>query len=237
MSSRDKCVFIHVGKAGGTYLSAALRVLAKSAGIDMEFTGHQGRITNILRNNPGCRVIFAVRDPLEVFVSGFYSRQRKGAPRHYSEWSRREAEAFARFHTANQLAEALSADDASLKQAATDAMHAIKHLRKNHRFYLQGPHFLRKNKDRILFIFNQASLDDDLNVLYQAYGSNVPDRILNNQRLRHKNPSSIDRHLSRLARQNLVEHYKVDLQIHQTCLSLREEILEKINLRATETSS
>ena len=228
MQPGEKLFFIHVGKSGGTYLGTALRALAKRAEIDIEFTSHQGRITDILRKNPGCKVIFGVRDPLQIFVSGFYSRQRKGAPRYHAEWSEKEATAFATFATANDLAEALSADDPALRRSATDAMQAIKHVRKNLRGYLQGPVFLRQNKDRIFFIFDQASLDDDLRVIYQVYGLKMQGWIKNNQELRHKNPSGIDRHLSRLARQNLVEHYKTDLEIYRTCLAIREEILQQL---------
>lgn len=236
MSPQGKCFFIHVGKAGGTYLGAALRVLAKEAGIDIEFTSHQGRIPGILRDNPGSQVIFSVRDPLEIFVSGFYSRQRKGAPRYHREWTPREAEAFARFSTANELAEALSADDTAVREAAAEGMRAIQHVRKNLRGYLKGPVFLRKHKNRIRFIFNQASLDEDLSFMYRAYGLNVPNKIRDNPRLRHENPSDIDRNLSALARRNLVEHYKVDLKIYRTCLSLREEILGKFKPEAGTAS-
>jgi hypothetical protein len=227
MSSSGEIFFIHVGKAGGTYLGRALRVLAKKAGIEIKFTSHQGRITDILRDNPGAQVIFGVRDPLEIFVSGFYSRQRKGAPKYFSEWSKKEARAFARFDNANQLAEALSSDEPAVRQAAAEGMGAIKHVRQNLRGYLQGSRFLLNNKHRIFFIFNQSSLDDDLSILYRFYGLSVPDRVLNNEALKHRNPPTIDRSLSESARRNLTRHYKKDLEIYQTCLLLREGILKK----------
>jgi hypothetical protein len=228
MQSAGKLFFIHVGKSGGTYLSTALRALAKRADIDIEFTSHQGRITDILGKNPGCKVIFGVRDPLEIFVSGFYSRQRKGAPRYHAEWSEKEARAFETFATANDLAEALSAGEPELRQSAMDAMQAIKHLRKNLRGYLQGPVFLRQNKDRIFFIFDQASLDEDLRLIYEVYGLKLQGWIKNNEGLRHRNPSDIDTHLSELARQNLVEHYKTDLKIYRTSQAIRDEILKDL---------
>lgn len=237
VSPTGKLFFVHVGKTGGTFLGRALRALERRAGIEIEYTRHKGRVPDILRDAPDSQVMFGVRDPLEIFVSGFYSRQRKGAPRYYSEWSEAETTAFETFDTANRLAEALSAEDADLRQSAQDAMKAIKHVRQNLREYLKGSKFLTENKDRIYFIFNQPTLEDDLAELYRNFDAKVPRRILDNESIKHRNPSGIDRTLSDLARANLSEHYGKDLRIHKTCLTLRQEILKRYKEQLAEAAN
>ncbi|MEJ8572348.1 hypothetical protein [Microbaculum marinum] len=220
--------FVHVGKTGGTYLSKGLRMLARQSGIDMEFFSHKRSISYVFANEPDMSAVFGIRDPLEIFVSGFYSRQRKGAPRYNVEWSDEEKEAFARFSTPNELAEAISSEDSETRLAATRAMDSIGHVKKNLHGYLKGPAFLENNKDRIFFIFNQQTLDEDIRRYYSLFGRKVPQKLVGNEDLKHKNPDNLDRRLSDVAIKNLREHYKKDMQIYRKCLNIRREILKKI---------
>ena len=194
----------------------------------MDFVSHTRSLRAIFSDSSDCYVIFGVRDPLEIFVSGFYSRQRKGAPRYHVEWTEEEAEAFGHFETANALAEALSSEDKDLQAAAGKAMESIGHVKKNLKGYLNGRAFLEKHKDSIFFIFKQADLDNDLDILYKMFGKKLPENISEDESLKHKNPGDVDRTISELGMENLRKHYEKDILIYRKCLNLRREILKKI---------
>ena len=111
--------FLHLGKTGGTAIKAALEPHVSEGAYQLELHGHVIRLKNIPRREP---FFFAVRDPVDRYLSGFYSRQRQGAPRYHEPWSPPEKEAFERFETANDLAEAIYAEDrdTSQRRAASD---------------------------------------------------------------------------------------------------------------------
>lgn len=221
-----KLYFIHVGKTGGTYLGSALRVLKRKSGLEINFTGHSGKFRQIVKD-PDALVMFGIRDPLDLFVSGFYSRQRKGAPRYHVEWSDGEAQAFGRFATANQLAEALSSEDADERSAAEDAMAAIKHVNGNLCRYLHGPSVVKNHQDQIFFIFRQSDLDHDLGTLYKICGKSLPKKVTDDENLRHKNPDTIDRTLSETATANLKNHYRKDIRVFNVCMKMHRDTLRR----------
>jgi hypothetical protein len=66
-----------------------------------------------------------LRDPVTRYVSAFNARYRKGRPRYYRPWSDAEKTAFQEFHSPNELARALSADNADTQRSATAAMTSI----------------------------------------------------------------------------------------------------------------
>jgi hypothetical protein len=227
-NTSKKLCWVHIGKTGGTYLSKALRKLSNNVGLDMDFVSHKRTLRAILSGKSEYCVVFSVRDPLQIYVSGFYSRQRKGAPRYNVEWSEEEAEAFGRFSTANELAEALSSEDKERREAALKAMGSIGHVNRNLKGYLNGRAFLEKHKDSIFFIFKQSELDSDLKTFYQLFGKTVPSNITEDEDLKHKNPDDIDRSISELGSKNLREYYEKDILIYRKCLNMRREILKKI---------
>jgi len=217
-----KLYFIHVGKTGGTYLGSALRALKRKSGLEINFTSHAGKFRQIVKD-PDAMVMFGIRDPLAIFVSGFYSRQRKGAPRYHVEWSSGEAEAFGRFSTANQLAEALSSEDGEERSAAQDAMAEIRHVNGNLCRYLQGPNVIKNHQEQVFYIFRQSDLDHDLATLYKLCGKSLPKKVSDNEDLRHKNPASIDRTLSETAVENLKSHYRKDIRLFDVCMKMHRE--------------
>jgi hypothetical protein len=106
--TRPPVHLLHIGKTGGTAIQHALRPLVETGPFSVRLHGHAMTLRQI---PPGERTVLFLRHPLTRFVSGFYSRQRQGLPRHYVPWRPEEAEAYARFPTANTLAAALSSDD------------------------------------------------------------------------------------------------------------------------------
>jgi len=83
---RDDIHFLHIGKCAGTQiLSITKQVNAKTSGRKIRKHGHDV----FLRHLPEeADFFFSIRDPTSRFRSGFYSRKRKGPPRHFSERSR-----------------------------------------------------------------------------------------------------------------------------------------------------
>jgi hypothetical protein len=83
--------FLHVSKAGGSAIRHAFRKAKQAAGGELvtpwgplESHRHSFGLRNVPKSD---KAIFALRDPVGRFVSGFYSRQRQGAPRYVREWS------------------------------------------------------------------------------------------------------------------------------------------------------
>ena len=115
---------LHIPKTGGSALFDALGPFAERSGLQLHT-----HATTLADVPDGDMTIFAVREPLSRFCSGFNSRLRRGRPLRDVPWTPGEASAFARFSTPNALAEALDASDPDRRRAALDAIAAIPHLR------------------------------------------------------------------------------------------------------------
>ena len=69
----------------------------------------------------GSKYIINCRNPIDRFVSGFYSRKRKGK-KGTSDWSKAEKLSFKMFEDANNLAESLSSKNQKIRDDAKFAM-------------------------------------------------------------------------------------------------------------------
>ena len=67
--------FLHISKTGGTALKSVLKEHCLTQKYYILFHGHQKKLEDIKQET---QVIFFLRDPVARFVSGFYSRKRKG---------------------------------------------------------------------------------------------------------------------------------------------------------------
>ena len=129
---------LHLGKTGGSFLKTVLRDPGSFLAEEVLFVPFGHNITQ--RHLPrGAVMVFATRDPITRFTSGFYSRKRKGQPTSFRDWTKAEARAFGRFAEANDLAEALDAEDPALRAEAAAAMQAIRHLREFQRDWFPDP--------------------------------------------------------------------------------------------------
>ncbi len=74
--------FLHVGKTGGSTVRHVVeQVHAVYPGLPKTLIlGHKTRLPIVFRDAPHLRVVCTLRDPVERFVSGFYSRLRFGNP-------------------------------------------------------------------------------------------------------------------------------------------------------------
>lgn len=215
---RQRAHFLHVGKTAGTAVKEALRPHQRSGTYRLVLHRHG----TTLRDVPvGERFFFVVRDPVDRFVSGFYSRQRQGRPRHDTPWSPAEAVVFERFPTANALAEALAAADPEARAAAEQAMGAIEHVRDSYWRWFHDEATLRARAEDLLFVAFQDRLAADFPLLLDRLGLTGRAALPADDVRAHRNPATVDRALSPVAAAALREWYARDDDFLAVCRELR----------------
>lgn len=213
---------LHIGKTAGSALKFVLRKKLKEFepdGVKVELCGHRVTLRRVFEDeqseNP--LVLFFLRDPVSRFRSGFNSRLRKGRPRYNSEWTADEEIAFDTFHSPDQLAAALSAEDDSLRASAEFALKSIKHVRHPFSRWLVSPEYLDQHVDRIFHIGFQETFDQDVKSILRKLGldDSLPEM---DELTRHATPSGFDTSLSERAIDNLRKWYADDYEIYDWCL-------------------
>lgn len=207
--------FLHIRKTGGTALAEALRSIAPRYGIILH--DHQTKLRDIPRDH---KVFFFVRNPITRFVSGFYSRLRRGQPRHHYEWNDGETRAFRTFQKANDLAEALSSHDPRRFAAAQDAMSSIRHVNSTYRDWIEGVAELSARIDSVLLIGSQETITEDFARLKALLDLPGDIKLPSDDVLAHRTPPEFDRQLSTLAAENLAQWYKEDFVFYEHCIRL-----------------
>ena len=203
--------FLHIGKTGGTALIDTLRG-QKTEDYLIRMYGHKLKLVNIPE---GHKVVFFIRHPVDRFISSYYSRQRKGAPRHNLPWRPPEAAAFGLFKTANQLAEALSSTDLVLQEKAQNAMRCIFHVRNSFFDHLQSDDYFNSRLNDILFIGNQIRLDEDLEKLKDILGLPAGLKLPRDDIRAHRNTLDVDKNLSEEGRKNIENWYQKDIVFYE----------------------
>jgi Sulfotransferase family len=225
--------FVHVRKTGGLAVKQALLDARLAA-----FAGEEprrlpktpyGRIVLHRRHNfrvrdvpEGDHVFFFVRDPAARFVSGFYSRKRKGQPRHHVEWSAAERQAFETFPTPQRLAAALSSADEKERRRARRAMRKLRHLQPMWRSVGRA-RGLRRRADQILFVGRQETIEDDWERLKTILELPPDLGLPSDPVLAHRNDPALDTSLDALALDNLRRWYRRDYRLLAHCDRLRAE--------------
>lgn len=217
---------LHNRKTGGTALKEVIDLQKqRTPQINVTCFGHAMTLPQLVKDHPNAKAIFFIRHPVSRFVSGFYSGLRQGQPRYHFPWSSAEAKAFARFTTANQLAEALSDSSLFERRAATAAMKSIRHVRHTYLDFLGSPAFIEDYVERIAFIGHQAEFDADLIKLRLILNIDDDIEAPSDDIRAHRNPSDINTHLSKRAITNLENWYHKDIEIYHYCLEIRKRIL------------
>ena len=214
--------FIHIGKTGGTAIRAALNEAGKPETPYGEIRLHTHKY-KLGRVREGDYAFFAVRDPVDRFVSSFYSRLRQGAPRYDVPWNPAEQIAFGWFQTPQALGEAL-AGSGQERDRAEQAMLGIRHVKWPHTWWLRGPKFVRKRASRIAFIARQETLSDDFERLKVAFEL-PPDLVLPTDPVRaHRADPAQDKTLSPSAREALRDWYAKDYRVLRVCEEIRSDL-------------
>jgi hypothetical protein len=221
---------VHIGRTGGTAIKYALRSegLAyrrqrDAAGVPETPYGkirvhpHRFHLADV---PPGDFAFFCIRDPIERFFSGFYSRLNKGQPRHYYEWSKRERTAFEAFPTPQLLVAALHADDDDERRRAMAAMRSIRHLASIERF-VGTPWQLRRRLDQVVYIAAQETLNSDWEQLKSMLGL-PPDVALPSEgRAAYRREGSLDTTLDDAGVKALRRWYRRDYRLIRYCMQVR----------------
>lgn len=214
--------FLHIGKTGGSSIKYGLKYKGKPYIHNQFIIICQPHFFKLKDTRAGEKFFFIVRDPVERFISGFYSRKRKGQPRIYSEWSANEKTAFETFNTPNELAVAISSKNVKIKTKAIMAMKSITHINTSYWDWFNNKSFFLNRLDDIFFIGNQENLGNDFLILKKKL--ELPDdyALPDDEIKQHKNPEDVDKKISPEGMENLKVWYKKDYEFL--------ELLKKDNL-------
>ena len=217
---------LHIGKTGGTAANAVIKANnERKVGHKVACFGHKIGLRDVAEQDLCKKLMFFIREPTARYISAFNSRLRKGQPRRLSEWTMREETAFSYFKTPNQLAEALSAEDAETRERAQAAMVGIRHIRKGFEGYLESVALLEQEKKRIYFIGATETFDADFKILRALVGVAPDLEVPTDEVGSHRTPEGFEKTISELGRKNVQDYYKVDYEIYNWCVKRREELL------------
>ncbi|USH00418.1 sulfotransferase family protein [Thermococcus argininiproducens] len=218
--------FLHVSKTGGTAIKEALSNITTTPKYKIWLHRHHIKLSDIPK---GDKVFLFIRDPIDRFISGFYSRKREGKPGHYRPWNSVEKLAFQRFRTPNELAKSLSSPDEEIRNSAFQAMHGIGHVKTFIKDWVGSEEYLLSRKEDFLFIGCQEYLNRDFETLKELL--EIPPemaKLPEDPTRAHKSPTNVDKHLDPEAVKNLLEWYEEDYEVYRTLLMLRMKILRRL---------
>lgn len=217
--------FIHIGKTAGTAIKSSLnyKKLTIRDNYILVLQNHGFKLKDVPKDE---YVFFIVRDPLSRFISGFYSRYRKGLPRIYSPWTAGEEMAFSEFQTPNELGEALSSLDSEKRKRAEIAMSSIGHVNTSYYTWFHSSEILRKNSDKIRFVGVQENLNEEFIRFKSIFGLDDSIQLPKDEVKSHKTPTDLDKFLNESAVVNLRKYYALDYEfldiLHELGLSSKK---------------
>jgi hypothetical protein len=199
---------LHIGKTGGTFLKQYTKNPTRRAREDAVIVsfGHNIKHDHLPRE---AEFIFATRDPVARFVSGFGSRFRRG-PTGQKSWSRAEAWAFERFPEVSALAEALASADSAIQRDAHRAMRAIRHVNEpQHSWFGDEKRLLADIAAGRAHRLRQETLTQDVIAVLERIGCPVRPDLIEEMRPVHTAPSR-EATLSAEAQEAVREFYSKD---------------------------
>jgi hypothetical protein len=211
---RPRAHYLHVGKTAGTALKVALRPVATAGPYRLDLHGHEFTLAEV---PAGDRFFFATRDPVARFVSGFYSRQRRGEPPFV--WTPGEVEAFREFRTPNELAEQIDRSP-----SARAAMRAILHVQSPYSAWFGAPDDFLARRDDLLFVLRVEHMADDFPRLLLRLGLDGRTALPAGDAGSHRGAPGLDRTLSERAITNLHAWYDDDYRFVELCESIAVDL-------------
>lgn len=215
--------FLHIGKSGGTAIKHALGEFPIVKSGELLLHPHVTKLENV---PIGEKVFFFLRNPLSRFYSGFYSRQRKGAPRYNFEWTESEARAFNLFRTPEDLLAAVcTSNDEVIKANAIKALSSIKHVKDHYNYWFKSIEYLEERSNDIIHIGFQESLANDFGIICSKLKVACPPELPALDINAHRNPKYVVRNLTRDEREFFRCWYSVDYEIYDYCVNrMKKEV-------------
>lgn len=212
-SVKRKVHFLHIGKTGGSAIKSVLNESLETPKFTLKLHEHQTTLKDIPE---GEYIIFFLRDPISRFVSGFYSRLRKGQPRYHSEWRPQEKIIFETFNTPNMLACSLSSKSSKDYLLALQAMEHVEHLKRYSYWYGDSEYFKSRIKD-ILYIGFQESLNADFCELKNILGLPETAQLPEDDVGAHRNPKGLNKSIDKEGLLALNNWYHEDNKFVSLC--------------------
>jgi hypothetical protein len=212
--SRAPIHFLHIGKTAGTQFElGADQINARN---DRWRIIKENHLTDLRNLKLGDHFLFSIRAPHGRFMSGFYSRKRQGRPRYDNPWSPYEAQAFAWFDHANDLAEALFAEGEAGYRAMC-ALQSIGHLAKGQiDWFAKTGTFFEVHPP--MAILRQEHFKADMAAFLARIGVDPASVALDSDPDRaHRTDYADIPPLSDKARANLRRWYAQDYEFHKWC--------------------
>jgi hypothetical protein len=218
---------LHIGKTGGTALKHVLKENQATSAYQLLFRGHDVTLADLPE---GEQYMFLIRDPLTRFVSAFNGRLREDRPRYHYPWRDEERVAFAIFKTPDQLAVALSSEDAGEREQAEAAMHGIGHVNTPYTFWFPDETAFTARLGDLFFVGLQDRLDEDFELLRRRLGLPEDVRMPRDETVAHRTPAGFESQLSERGRANLERWYERDVAFVGRC----RELAPLVNAAETE---
>lgn len=205
--------FLHIGKNAGTQFQMVAKKINQLSE-KFEILTHRHNV--LLRDIPSAAsYLFSIRLPDSRFRSAFYSRKRKGQPRHNFEWNRYEEKAFSEFEHANDLAEALF-EDGERGFRALMAVKSIDHCSKEQiNWFDECGYFFDLMPP--VDILRQEYFENDLSRFLRKIEFELEGGLDDDPINAHKNDYTSTPPLSDKANANLLEWYRQDFEFYKRC--------------------
>lgn len=210
MQGKRTVHMLHVGKTGGTALKYVLRRNRATPAYAVAPHQHKVRLGDV---PPWDDFFVFLRDPIDRYVSGFNSRLREGRPRYVKPWTKAERWAFARFTTAEELALALSSDDAVRRREAERAMRSIRHVRTGFTNWVGDGRRLHRRRRRLVLVGRLETIDADFERLKTLLSLPPEVTLPQADKAAHRDPGAAPRNLSDQARANIAQWYRTDYRL------------------------
>ncbi|MEP6019630.1 MAG: sulfotransferase family 2 domain-containing protein [Paracoccaceae bacterium] len=215
--------FLHIPKTGGTALRHALVNAHEYAGVRPIFwSKHKASADDILRKHKSAHLGFFVRDPVERFISGFYSRKREGQPRYHVPWSAAERLAFHAFGEVDLLAEGLAQSD----PLAEAAVKSIRHTAPYYVNTFKSKASINQIASRIAFVGQLETLEEDFDLLRRWLGLPKDVELPSSPVEAHRSDPSAKPNTSKETRTVLAKFLSREYRIYERCLKLRASRIE-----------
>jgi len=221
LKGKKRIHFLHVGKTGGTAVKTALRGNLVSKKHRIFLHSHEYSLRDVPQ---GDKVFFFLRDPVSRFVSGFYSRKRKGQPRYFYPWNEGEEKAFNLFETPNDLAMSLSDDNTQKQKDARDAMKSISHVKDFYSKWYNNKSYFTSRLSDIILVGRQETLNQDISRLKRIIDLPASISLPSKEKKAHRSPSHLDKDLNEEAIRNLKDWYASDYDFLELCATHADQI-------------